>query len=1108
VSAAARPPEHETLLDEFIATYLEMEEAGQTLVPEEFLIEHPALREPFARFLAGYRRLNQISVPLREIVAPLRAGEEQHATQAALPRLFGAYRLTEEIGRGGMGVVYRAEQQVAKRLVALKVLRFDPLVTTAEIQRFRNEAELIAHLDHPGIVPIHEVGCCEGQWFYSMKLMEGGNLAGRLAELRGDPKKTARLLASIARAVHHAHQRGILHRDLKPSNILLDDQGRPYVTDFGLAKRLPETEGADTHPTQPGLLVGTPAYMAPEQAVPSPSGVTTATDVYGLGATLYFLLTGRPPHQGMTPLDTLMLVARGDSPTPRTLAPDVEPDLETICLKCLAREPARRYASAEALADDLQRWLDGKPILARPTTRFERFVLWSRRNPAFAALTLLASFLALALVIGLAVGVYLLSKEQAEVRSQKTKADEQKTLALERAEALRRLLYAADIQQAGHAFHYSDVMRMRELLDRQVPGADQEDLRGFEWYYLRHLLQTRDSARALRHLHGSEIFGLAVAPGDKTYATASRDRTAVVWDAVTGQRLFTLPGFANDVNSVAFTRDGRTLIAAGEDGAIITCDARTGEHGWMLSRCSLAVPPVEMAGALTGSGLAGAISAVLPILTGSAIPVLHVELSPDQKLLAAGRADGAVLLMDFPSARQRLAARVHSRTRSVAFSADGTLLSAGEEGHIHRWDVRSLKVAQTFGPGHFGLRAMAVARSRPLAAIAHNDSVGRIWDYQTGKEVHALRGHKYGLIAIAISPDDRLVASSDRSGAVRIWDLASGRLVDLLPGAGQPAWSIAFTPDSKALLAAESNDVEGAVRRWELTIPTYRRLLHTHTGLCRAFSFRPGDSALAALYGHEDLVLLDPGTGHARQTISLRGPARCFAISHDGKTLASGHEDGRVRLWDFADQRLLKTIQAHPGPVIRVGFDRDNKVLTASVFEPIKVWEPASGELLGSVHSERSTGHFALSPDGQKCAATTLKDILVIDMATRKVERTLPADAADLVFSADGSHLAAARGNYAIQLWDLRNTEQGKVLRGHTEPVLGLAFAPDGKTLASAAADGSVRLWHVATGQEMLALPASAANYTVAFSANGHSLVAGGHGSRGGEVFGWSAPRD
>ncbi|HYT94778.1 MAG TPA: serine/threonine-protein kinase, partial [Gemmataceae bacterium] len=394
----------QSLLEEVLGEYMERLDRGEVVDQEHLLTRYPELAEELRSYFAAgaeierLRRHGRRGAPtVSRSRAQLESREPAEAPVAeGTPGCVDDYELLEQIGEGGMGVIYKARQLSLSRLVALKMIRAERVGSLPDLLRFRSEAEAVASLDHPHIVPIYDVGAHQGQPFFSMKLIEGGSLAEHLSRFAADLRAGVALLATAARAVHYAHQRGFLHRDLKPGNILLDAEGRPHVTDFGLVKRLTPRIG-EASLTQQGIIVGTPNYMAPEQA--AAREVSTAADVYSLGAILYELLTERPPFYADTPLATLLLLLEGEPPPPRSRNRRVDRDLETICLKCLQREPGKRYPSAEALAEDLEHWLRDEPIQARPVSRRERVLKWARRRPHLAALVTL---LVLTLVAGFA----------------------------------------------------------------------------------------------------------------------------------------------------------------------------------------------------------------------------------------------------------------------------------------------------------------------------------------------------------------------------------------------------------------------------------------------------------------------------------------------------------------------------------------------------------------------------------------------------------------------------------------------------------------------------------------------------------------------------------
>jgi eukaryotic-like serine/threonine-protein kinase len=374
------PPEREQRLEDALAEYLMAPETGRAGQRDRILERYPDLADDLAAFFDDedcVRGLAAASPMPGDDAIPSNGAERGSRSALQAGSEHGDFELLEEIAAGGMGVVFKARQKSLNRVVALKTIRPSALGSSGDAaQRFRIEAEAVARLDHPGIVPIFEMGELAGCPYLSLKLIEGGSLDRHLDRFRDQPVATARLMVEVCRAVHYAHQRGILHRDLKPSNILLDEKSRPHVADFGLARSVED----DSAVTQTGLILGTPSYMAPEQVSGPRHQVTTAADVYGLGVVLYALLTGRPPFKGDSVYETLRQVREQEPIAPRMLSPGVDRDLEAICLKSMEKDPRGRYASAEALAVELEHYLAGEPIAARPASRAERAWRWYRRN--------------------------------------------------------------------------------------------------------------------------------------------------------------------------------------------------------------------------------------------------------------------------------------------------------------------------------------------------------------------------------------------------------------------------------------------------------------------------------------------------------------------------------------------------------------------------------------------------------------------------------------------------------------------------------------------------------------------------------------------------------
>jgi eukaryotic-like serine/threonine-protein kinase len=1092
-------PERWQQINELLDDVLERQPGERMLVLARACAGDPLLQREVESLLAAADQVGGFME-----TPPAQAGDLFDRGQPLAGQMIGRYRVLRELGRGGMGVVYlaaRADEQFIK-FVAIKIVSLGAN-RDETLQRFRQERQILANLEHANICRLLDGGTTEqGSPYVVMEYIAGTPITEYCDRNKLSITERLKLFLTAASAIQFAHQNLVIHRDLKPGNILITHDGTVKLLDFGIAKLLNAdfNSGAFNsgafNLTRTGLQPMTPAYASPEQV--RGDRVTTASDVYSLGVVLYELLTGHRPYKltghalseieraicdtepekpstvinrteyetsadgASRPKRTPEMVSETREGKPYKLRARLRGDLDSITLKSLRKEPQQRYTSVEQFAADIRRHLAGNAVLAQNPTVTYRAGRFARRHKVGVTLAVL-------FVLVLVGGVITTTWEA--------------RIARKHADDYRRTLYATQMNLAGQAWDSTNIERLEELLEANVPKPGEEDLRGFEWYYLWRLYHSGSDRMTLHHNDG--VWSVALSPDGKRLASGGEDLTARIWDVATGEELLVLKGHTKWINAVAFSPDGKRLATASGDKTAKLWDAETGQE--------------------------------ITTLIGHQARVNAVVFAPDGMRLFTASDDSLVKVWDTTSGREIASYSGHGRrVRSLAISPDGKRLATASEAGVKAWDaITGQEIVSLEGLGDY-VNSVTFSPDGKLLAMASSDKTARILDAQTGDEIIALKGHASWVDCIAFSPDGRKIATGGNDRTIKLWDVATGQELGSMIGHLRPVESVVFSLDGQRLISAS---LDHTIKTWDLsdiqetTITTpgavYARysqvdqeligmntaekgmpvkIWNVVTGKERAVFTPPKNSiqSLGLSPNRQRIVTTTPGGKmtvvdviSGLQLASFEGHVgRVDALSYspDGKLIATGGFDSIVELWDTETYQEIASFKAHDGRIFCLAFSPDSKKLATGGGDDhlIKIWDVATATQIMTLAGHTDwVNSIAFSSNGRMLASGSADLTAKLwDVATGREIRTFKGHAdqvKSIALSHDGLRLATASHDATVRLWDVATGQELIALKGHTDFVLFVAFTDDDKILTSASRDQTIRFWRAATAEEVSA---------------------------------------
>jgi eukaryotic-like serine/threonine-protein kinase len=943
------------------------------------------------------------------------------------PRPLGRYELLEEIGRGGAGVVFKARQPELERFCAIKMLLAGDFANAEAHARLRTEAVAAGSLDHPHIVGIYDVGEAEGRLFFAMEFVEGRTLSqlSRAEMLPSD--RVARYVRKIALAIQYAHSRGVLHRDLKPTNVIIDQNDEPQITDFGLTKRVHEqdrtTEGA-----------GSPNFMAPEQASARFGATGVHTDVFGIGAILYFLLTDRPPFRGETLADTIDAVLRREPQRPRQFRPGVPIDLETICLKCLEKQSARRYASAQEVADELDRFLRDEPIHARPISWLGRSRRWCRRHPAIAALSAATAVLLLALAVGGPWAAYRIEHQRALTQQN---------------------LYAADMALAFETWESGGSTHVRELLERHAPEqTGRKDLRGWEWRFLDY--QTHGDSHALVGRLGGVGYQAMFVQGGRRLLVSDLSGALTLWDWAAGRQIA-----LHQLND----RRGHDYAVSTDQKTVVVASAAPKATNTVLMRLD-----AETLRAIGTTPLPGSLG-VVPGSFGDQA----VWLVQEKRVLQVDVVSGQV--------RREIAVPSQGIQNATAMSPDGRWLALVlAQGAIRVIDVqgqetRSLAGHETNSPAGSFVHQLGFSPDSRWLVSAGSDGTARLWDVQTGRKGHVLKGSSGIVLAAAFSADGREVATGGLDKTVRRWAVEDGRSLGEIVVSGTVIRDVLYAPGGAELLCLDSDQ---RIERWKTT----------RENRWPAFTNLPSSTQGTLLLAGGRVV----GWGSERAGGFLRLPSgepipfpepKVLALGNAGHVTADGSGWGATYLQGgtiaiiSTDLTRSNSIQESAWVGAPRGFngglkfsDDGKSLLAGDVANGLRVYSVPELKLRwkGNLAGLREA---SISPTGRLVGAggVSTRPRVWQTADNREIPCAIElSHVQDIAFSDDETLMTTCGLDGVVHVFRTSDGGLERRLVSRFPGLLQVAVSPDNKRVVCGTVDGHVCVWDLTTGRQMAAV--------------------------------------